>query len=33
LVRQAFDEMKGSDGLVRPAYTELATWLSAIRPD
>src|SRR5512142_1023695 len=25
--------MKGSDGLVRPAYTELATWLSAIRPD
>jgi len=32
-VRQAFDEMKGSDGLVRPAYSELAAWLGSVRPD
>ena len=29
----AFDEMKGTDGAVRPAYRELATWLGEIRPD
>ena len=29
----AFDEMKGSDGQVRPAYAELASWLGAVRPD
>jgi uncharacterized circularly permuted ATP-grasp superfamily protein len=32
-VRLAFDEMKGSDGRVRPAYTELAAWLGEVRPD
>jgi uncharacterized circularly permuted ATP-grasp superfamily protein len=32
-VRLAFDEMKGSDGHVRPAYSELASWLGAVRPD
>ena len=32
-MRLAFDEMKGSDGQVRPAYAELATWLSEVRPD
>ena len=32
-MRQAFDEMKGSDGLVRPAYSELAAWLGSVRPD
>src|ERR1700742_3321159 len=25
--------MKGSDGRVRPAYSELAAWLGAVRPD
>jgi uncharacterized circularly permuted ATP-grasp superfamily protein len=29
----AFDEMNGTDGAVRPAYAELAAWLSEIRPD
>jgi uncharacterized circularly permuted ATP-grasp superfamily protein len=29
----AFDEMKGTDGAVRPAYRELAAWLGEIRPD
>jgi uncharacterized circularly permuted ATP-grasp superfamily protein len=29
----AFDEMKGHDGDVRPAYDELARWLQEIPPD
>src|SRR5215510_8425935 len=29
----AFDEMKGTDGQVRPAYAELSRWLGAVRPD
>src|SRR5205814_10560390 len=29
----AFDEMKGTDGAVRPAYSELARWLGDVRPD
>jgi len=29
----AFDEMKGTDGVVRPAYSQLSSWLSEIRPD
>src|SRR5499427_169183 len=29
----AFDEMKGQDGGVRPAYGELARWLSDVPPD
>ena len=32
-MRLAFDEMKGSDGQVRPAYAELASWLTDVRPD
>ena len=32
-MRLAFDEMKGTDGEVRPAYTELAKWLGGVRPD
>jgi uncharacterized circularly permuted ATP-grasp superfamily protein len=32
-VRLAFDEMKGTDGLVRPAYSELADWLKDMRPE
>ena len=29
----AFDEMKGHDGGVRPAYGELARWLGEVPPD
>ena len=29
----AFDEMHGSDGALRPVYTELAAWLDQIPPD
>src|SRR5207248_5388195 len=29
----AFDEMKGADGKLRPAYGELARWLAEIPPD
>src|SRR5256714_13907590 len=29
----AFDEMKGSDGTLRPAYGELSRWLAEIPPD
>ncbi len=29
----AFDEMKGLDGQVRPAYAALSSWLDTIRPD
>ena len=32
-MRAAFDEMKGSNGQVRPAYAELAAWLGEVRPD
>ena len=32
-MRLAFDEMKGTDGAVRPAYSELAKWLGDVRPD
>ena len=32
-MRLAFDEMKGTDGAVRPAYSELAAWLGDVRPD
>ena len=32
-MRTAFDEMKGADGRVRPAYAELDTWLSGVQPD
>jgi uncharacterized circularly permuted ATP-grasp superfamily protein len=28
-----FDEMRGSDGAVRPAYSQLSAWLSDIPPD
>ncbi len=29
----AFDEMRGHDGAVRPAYAELARWLAEVPPD
>src|SRR6266700_1882100 len=29
----AFDEMRGADGAVRPAYAELASWLDGISPE
>jgi uncharacterized circularly permuted ATP-grasp superfamily protein len=29
----AFDEMRGSDGEVRPAYAALGTWLATLPPD
>src|SRR5215813_14166842 len=29
----AFDEMRGSDGGVRPAYVALDAWLGALPPD
>ena len=29
----AFDEMKGADGGVRPAYGELSRWLDEVPPD
>ena len=29
----AFDEMKGHDGDVRPAYGELSRWLKEVPPD
>src|SRR5437773_3670674 len=29
----AFDEMRGGDGAVRPAYAELASWLDGISPE
>ena len=29
----AFDEMKGHDGGVRPAYDELSRWLEEVPPD
>ena len=29
----AFDEMKGSDGVLRPAYAELSRWLAEVPPD
>jgi uncharacterized circularly permuted ATP-grasp superfamily protein len=29
----AFDEMRGQDGAVRPAYKALADWLGEVRPD
>src|SRR2546423_9502562 len=29
----AFDEMKGSDGTLRPAYGELSRWLAQVPPD
>src|SRR5882757_4653100 len=29
----AFDEMKGQDGAIRPAYKELSAWLGEVRPD
>jgi uncharacterized circularly permuted ATP-grasp superfamily protein len=32
-VRLAFDEMKGTDGHVRPAYTELSSWLGQVPPE
>ncbi len=32
-MRLAFDEMKGTDGQVRPPYSELASWLKDVRPD
>ena len=32
-VRLAFDEMKGTDGQVRPAYTELSNWLGQVPTD
>jgi uncharacterized circularly permuted ATP-grasp superfamily protein len=28
-----FDEMTGSDGAIRPSYTELKRWLGEVRPD
>ena len=28
-----FDEMKGTDGAVRPAYAELSRWLGEVPPD
>ncbi|MEW6452082.1 MAG: circularly permuted type 2 ATP-grasp protein [Pseudomonadota bacterium] len=32
-MRLAFDEMKGTDGQVRPAYTELSNWLGQVPTD
>ena len=32
-MRVAFDEMKGADGQLRPAYTALSAWLSEVPPD
>jgi uncharacterized circularly permuted ATP-grasp superfamily protein len=32
-LRVAFDEMKGADGQLRPAYTALSAWLSEVPPD
>jgi uncharacterized circularly permuted ATP-grasp superfamily protein len=32
-VRLAFDEMKGTDGQVRPAYSELSSWLGQVPPE
>ncbi|HVY59689.1 MAG TPA: circularly permuted type 2 ATP-grasp protein [Xanthobacteraceae bacterium] len=32
-MRLAFDEMKGTDGLVRPAYAELSSWLGEVPPE
>src|SRR6266545_8334541 len=32
-MRPAFDEMKGSDGALRPAYGELWRWLNEVPPD
>ena len=32
-MRLAFDEMKGTDGQVRPAYTELSNWLGQVPAD
>jgi uncharacterized circularly permuted ATP-grasp superfamily protein len=32
-MKVAFDEMKGLDGQVRPAYAELSAWLGEIKPD
>ena len=29
----AFDEMKGTDGTLRPAYGELSRWLAEVPPD
>jgi uncharacterized circularly permuted ATP-grasp superfamily protein len=29
----AFDEMKGTDGMLRPAYGELSSWLAEVPPD
>src|SRR5512144_2779645 len=29
----AFDEMRGTNGGLRPAYTELARWLGEVPPD
>jgi uncharacterized circularly permuted ATP-grasp superfamily protein len=29
----AFDEMNGSDGVLRPAYAELSRWLAEVPPD
>src|ERR1700733_2823742 len=29
----AFDEMKGTDGVLRPAYSELSNWLAEVPPD
>ncbi|MBI4273971.1 MAG: circularly permuted type 2 ATP-grasp protein [Rhizobiales bacterium] len=29
----AFDEMRGTDGQVRPAYRELSAWLAGVKPD
>ena len=29
----AFDEMNGTDGVTRPAYRELASWLAQVPPD
>src|SRR5438874_5054257 len=29
----AFDEMKGGDGTLRPAYGELSRWLAEVPPD
>ncbi|MGD9923946.1 MAG: circularly permuted type 2 ATP-grasp protein, partial [Pseudorhodoplanes sp.] len=32
-MRVAFDEMNGVDGQIRPAYAQLSSWLSEVRPD
>src|SRR5215831_3014672 len=29
----AFDEMRGTDGTLRPAYAELAAWLGQVPPE